>query len=343
MKKTALIIFVLATSPQLANKADSLREAKEYKKSGELYQKAFKIEKKDPISYNNSTYGSVGKTMNYDDNNSKPLLPFEPETILIQGGTFQMGSSDGDDDEKPIHAVTLNNFAIGKYEVTNAQFCEFLNEQGNQRKDSTEWIKLDGKWNDERCRIIKKENQFSVALGFENYPVTYISWDAAVAYCDWLSNKTDKIYRLPTEAEWEYASGNGSKHTKYSWGDGEPIASNGGNVADEALKKNFPEWAIFTGYNDGYVMNAPVGSFAANDFGLYDMTGNVWEWCSDWYGAYNNSNRLNPRGALHGTKKVIRGGGFLGSPWASRVADRYCDTPDHRGHVMGFRVAMTLK
>jgi formylglycine-generating enzyme len=267
---------------------------------------------------------------------------FVPETVIIKGGIFQMGSNEGDSDEKPIHAVTVDSFGMGKYEVTNVQFCQFLNEKGNQTVDGTDWIKLDGRWNEEKCRIVKNGDRYSVEPGFENYPVIFISWDAATAYCQWLSNKTGKTYRLPTEAEWEYAAGNGRKHTKYSWGNSGPTTSKGGNVADEALKKNFPKWAVFTGYNDGYVMNAPVGSFAGNDFGLFDMTGNIWEWCSDWDGPYKDGKQVNPTGALTGTKRVIRGGGWLGSPEASRVADRYSDIPDHRGHSMGFRVATTL-
>ncbi|HEV8283078.1 MAG TPA: formylglycine-generating enzyme family protein [Chitinophagaceae bacterium] len=283
-------------------------------------------------------------TTKYSKHQAKrQTLLFEPETILIQSATFQMGSNDGDSDERPIHTTIFDSFFLGKYEVTNTQFCQFLNEKGNQSKDGTEWIKLDGAWNSEKCRIVENGKLFSVASGFDNYPVIFISWDAAVAYCFWLSDKTGKAYRLPTEAEWEFAAGNGTKHTKYSWGNSEPSANKGGNVADESLKTILPKWDIFSGYNDGFVLNAPVGSFAANDFGLYDMTGNVWEWCSDWYGEYNVSNDVNPVGVLNGTKKVIRGGGWLGSPDASRVADRYSDTPDHRGHSMGFRVAMTLQ
>ena len=275
--------------------------------------------------------------------NTKQTLSFEPETVLIPGDTFQMGSNDGDSDEMPIHAVTLSSFYMGKYEVTNAQFCQFLNEEGNQLQDTTAWIKLNGTWNAEKCRIIQEGDHFTVAPGFNNYPVIYVSWDGAVAYCRWLRDKTGKIYRLPTEAEWEFSAGNGTRHTKFSWGNDGPSAGKGGNVADEALKKEFPKWEIFTGYNDGFVINAPVGSFNANDFGLYDMTGNVWEWCSDWSGKYNTGNALNPTGAPDGKRKVIRGGGWLGSPEACRVVDRYSDTHDHRGHSMGFRVAMTLK
>jgi formylglycine-generating enzyme len=270
----------------------------------------------------------------------KGTLNIEPETVLVAGGTFLMGSETGDKDEMPVHKVTINRFYMGKNEVTNAQFCQFLNEKGNQSQGGTEWIKLDGTWNAEKCRILQKDNQFSVESGFDNYPVIYISWDAAVAYCQWLRDKTGKLFRLPTEAEWEFAAGNGAKHTKYSWGNSEPSATKGGNVADEDLKKAFPKWEIFTGYSDGFVINAPVRSFAANDFGLYDMTGNVWEWCSDWKDVYKKREEINPTGAPTGTKRVIRGGGWLGSPEACRVADRYSDTPEHRGHSMGFRVAM---
>jgi formylglycine-generating enzyme required for sulfatase activity len=98
----------------------------------------------------------------------------------------------------------------------------------------------------------------------------------------------------------------------------------------------------FLNYNDGFVFNAPVGSFAPNEFGLYDMTGNVWEWCSDWEGEYSTSIESNPKGAATGVKKIIRGGGWLGYPDACRVADRYSDTQEHRGHSMGFRVVMTF-
>lgn len=94
------------------------------------------------------------------DHTKKQTSYLEPGTILIKGGTFEMGSNDGDNDEKPVHRVELNSFRMGQYEVTNAQFCQFLNEKGNRSNNGTEWIKLDGIWNSEKCRILKNENQF---------------------------------------------------------------------------------------------------------------------------------------------------------------------------------------
>lgn len=159
----------------------------------------------------------------------------EPEMVRIPGGTFRMGSNNGNDEEKPVHRVTVSDFYMGKYEVTNAQYCAFLNEKGNQKQDTIAWLDTDGSWGDEYCRIYAEGDIFKVEKGYENYPVIYVSWYGAKAYCDWLSEKTGKKYRLPTETEWEYAAGNGEKHTKYSWGDEEPAGKKGGNVSDETF------------------------------------------------------------------------------------------------------------
>lgn len=270
-------------------------------------------------------------------------VKIEPATVLIPGGQFMMGSVEGEDDEVPVHPVSLDSFYLAKYETTNAQFCQFLNEQGNQSQDGTAWINLTGNWNGEKCRILQQGNQFQVEPGYEDYPVVYVSWDGASAYSRWLNKKTGRPYRLPTEAEWEFAAGNGSRHTRYSWGNDPPSSSRGGNVADESLKQKFSQWTIFPGYDDAWVFNAPVGRFSPNDFGLFDMTGNVWEWCSDWFGSYDSATALNPIGPPNGKTKVIRGGGWLGSPQACRVTDRYADKPEHRGHSMGFRVAISVR
>ena len=181
----------------------------------------------------------------------------------------------------------------------------------------------------------------------DNHPVINISWNDARAYCDWLNRKTGKTYRLPTEAEWEYAASNGSKHTKFSWGNSDPSGKKGGSLADEtgAAKYNWTKNAtnIFIGYTDGYVNTAPAGSFDPNNFGLYDMTGNVWEWCSDWYGSdyYANSPSKDPTGPSSGSCRVLRGGSWFSVPLYCRVAFRDFVAPGYRNFHSGFRLART--
>ncbi len=261
--------------------------------------------------------------------------------VLIPGGTFQMGSEESDD-EKPVHRVTLSDFYLSKYEVTLAEFRAFIEASGYQTDaekegdsygyEGTEWKKIAG-------RNWRHDPEGNPAP--DNHPVINVSWNDAVAYCQWLGEKTGLPYRLPTEAEWEYAAGNGAKHTKFSWGNGDPTGKKGGNVADETGKKKFSTWTIFSGYTDGFVFTAPVGSFDYNDFGLYDMTGNVWEWCSDWYGSYASGNQTNPSGPASGSVRVLRGGSWLYHPLYCRVANRDSSTPGYRNGNVGFRLART--
>ncbi|MCS7004414.1 MAG: formylglycine-generating enzyme family protein [Cytophagales bacterium] len=271
------------------------------------------------------------------------LQPFEPELVYIPGGEFMMGSQqpEGEDDEWPQHLVKVNSFYMGKYEVTNKEYAFFLNEMGNQTTLGFLWIDLNGEDHGDRCRIEYKNNEYVVQRGYENYPVAFVSWYGAVAYANWLSKKTGKNYRLPTEAEWEYAAGNGSKHTRFSWGDTKPQGKNGGNVADESAKKKF-NWSVFIGYDDGYVFAAPVGRYHPNEFGLYDMTGNVWEWCSDWYqwDYYKISPYDNPKGAASGTSRVKRGASFHNAAMVCRVANRGSNPPNYTNHNLGFRLVL---
>jgi|GEM_PF-1853313 len=257
------------------------------------------------------------------------------DMALIRGGTFQMGSNEGTD-EQPVHSVTVSDFYMGKYEVTNAAFAKFLNAKGNQSEGGATWIDLDGKWEGEKCRISQSGSSFKIESGYENYAVICVSWYGAVAYCKWLGDQ----YRLPTEAEWEYAAGNGSRHTKYSWGDGSPSGKKGGNVADKTAKARHSGWTVFENYTDGHVYTAPVGQFDPNDFGLYDMTGNVWEWCSDWYGSdyYKNTLSKDPKGPGSGNYRVLRGGSWRSNPEYCRVAFRFNDDPLIRDLDFGFRV-----
>jgi formylglycine-generating enzyme required for sulfatase activity len=273
---------------------------------------------------------------------------YEEDMALVPGGTFQMGSNDGESDEKPVHSVTVSSFYLGKYEVTVRQFKEFIDASGyttDAEKDGgsnfwngKEWEKKSGtNWKHDAEGNLRPSSEY-------NHPVIHVSWNDATEYCKWLAQKTGKPYRLPTEAEWEYAAGNGAKHTKYSWGNGNPSGKQGGNVADETAKSNFSGWKIFEGYSDGFVFTAPVGSFNANEFGLFDMTGNVLEWCQDWYGSdyYANSPSSNPKGPNTGSYRVLRGGSWYNGPQVCRVAGRHGYTPGDGNGVIGFRLARTF-
>ncbi len=237
--------------------------------------------------------------------------------VKITGGTFQMGSNDGESDENPLHEVTLSDYYLNKYEVTIAQFKIFVDDTNYKTEaengdgsyvytDAGKYEKKAGiNWRYDAQGNLRPISQY-------NHPVIHVSWNDATAYCQWLSRKTGQSYRLPTEAEWEYSAGNGNSHTKYSWGNGNPSGRNGGNVADEAGKRKFSNWTIFSGYDDGYVFTAPVGSFNTNTLGLYDLTGNVWEWCQDYYeeNYYQASTSRDPQGPANGSTRVVRGGSW---------------------------------
>jgi formylglycine-generating enzyme required for sulfatase activity len=251
-----------------------------------------------------------------------------PDMVSIKGGTFKMGCTDEqgndcNDNENPAHDVTLSDFDMAKTEVTNEQFCAFLNEMGNRQEGGTEWINLRGTLGQEKCRIQSSDGKvFSVEKGYEKHPVIYVSWQGAKAYCDWLSQKTGKTYRLPTEAEWEFAARGGlfSRKTKY------------------AGSNDLVEVGWFT-ENTNDTGTRPVAQKKANELGLFDMSGNVYEWCADWWGDYKDIGRpaLNPKGADTGDYRVYRGGSWYSRTQYCRVSYRYYYTPTSRYFYLGFR------
>jgi formylglycine-generating enzyme required for sulfatase activity len=266
------------------------------------------------------------------------------EFVFIKGGCYQMGHTfgDGSSDEKPVHEVCVDDFYLGKYEVTVGQFRAFVNATGYR----TEAEKGDGAdhFTGSGWKIGANINWRNPGLSqTDRHPVVCVSYNDAVAFVEWLSRTAGKTYRLPTEAEWEYAARSGGKKYKYSWGNGSPS----GNIGDISVKREFPEWpnSIWEGYNDGYAFTAPVGSFSPNELGLYDMTGNVWEWCSDWFGVkyYSESRRTNPQGPDSGQFRVIRGGSWNCEARSLRASLRVRVDPSGRFDGLGFRLVLSAR
>jgi formylglycine-generating enzyme required for sulfatase activity len=257
------------------------------------------------------------------------------EMVYIPEGDFMMGTDKDEidqiwqkfgwkeewkqyaNDESPKHRVYVDGFWMYKYEVTVAQYRKFCNETERQMPP----VEPPWGWQD-------------------NHPIVFVAWDDAVSYCKWAG------VQLPTEAEWEYAARggntglNGKPRYTFVWGDELPKGKGGyGNLADESFKKEFPNLSIFEGYDDGYVHTAPVGSFNPNGFGLYDMNGNVWEWCADWYDEnyYQTSPTRNPKGPADGAMRVVRGGSWYGDPIDARAALRGRNDPVGWYVSSGFR------
>ncbi|MGO9467917.1 MAG: SUMF1/EgtB/PvdO family nonheme iron enzyme, partial [Isosphaeraceae bacterium] len=245
------------------------------------------------------------------ESHAEAPAPSDPESITtrvgqiklkrIPAGKFLMGSpdGDGDTDEHPQHEVRITRpFYLGVTEVTRGQFRLFVDETGYKTE-----AEKDGKggygWNEEAKKFEQSPRFTWQNPGFEQtdeHPVVNVTWNDAQEFVKWLSQKEGRIYRLPTEAEWEYACRAGTKTAYVSGDDAESLAAFG-NIADGTAKEKYPEWTTIAA-RDGYVYTAPVGRFRANAFGLYDMHGNVWEWCQDWYDAeyYKQSPGDDPRG-----------------------------------------------
>ena len=295
--------------------------------------------------------------------------------VFIKGGSFEMGAdnSQASQDEYPKHHVQLSGFWIDKTEVTNTQFAQFVaaTKYVTTAEKKIDWEVLKKqlppgtpKPSEDQLmpgalvfQIVKTARDYwwkmetnanwkhpsgpkSDIVGKENYPVVQVSWDDAQAYCRWAKK------RLPTEAEWEFAARGGLKNNIYTWGN-EPVEE--GKPKTNSWQGEFP---YFNTNKDLYLKSAPVKTFPANGYGLYDMAGNVWEWCQDWYG-YNyyrlvSNGVKNPKGPtksddpddLYASKRTIRGGSFLcndGYCSGYRNARRMKETPDTGMEHIGFR------
>lgn len=252
--------------------------------------------------------------------------------IKIPAGEFWMGSAAGEgyDDERPQHKVYLDEYYIGKYEITNEQFEKFVRETGyktDAEKEGKGYTYEDGKLEERSGRSWR----YYYSAGREKHPVVLVSWNDAKAFCDWAG------LRLPTEAEWEKAA-RGTDARKYPWGntwDGSKCVS---WETDISLLRSK------TGYVDmgSGRSTTPVGSFSnVSAYGCHDMAGNIWEWCNDWYGSgyYSTSPYQNPKGPVSGAGRVLRGGSWIDESARCRSANRNRAEPSYRYSGDGFRVA----
>ncbi|MBN1349803.1 SUMF1/EgtB/PvdO family nonheme iron enzyme [candidate division KSB1 bacterium] len=251
---------------------------------------------------------------------SRTATKTDPDMVYVAGGTFMMGSIESDD-EKPIHKVYVKDFYIDKYEVTNARFCEFLNEKGNQTEGGVEWLDIKSEY----CKIVKQGSKYVPVSGYGNHPVIMVSWYGANAYANWAGK------RLPTEAEWEYAARGGNKSKGYSY--------SGSNNVDAVAWY----WSNSTASGNSNLYQGhgtmSVGTKKSNELALHDMSGNVWEWCADWYASdyYSKSPYENPKGPSSGARRVLRGGSWYFLAYIARCADRINSNPRARGYNIGFR------
>lgn len=273
--------------------------------------------------------------------------------VQIPAGEFLMGSPEGEkdrDDDEQQHRVRITQaFYLGQHEVTVGQFRQFVNATGYKTE-----AEKDGEggygWNESTGEFEGDPKYNWKNTGFEqkdDHPVVNVTWNDAVAFCKWLSGQEGETYRLPTEAEWEYACRGGAEtSTAYYHGNDPEGLAQVANIADASFnskkKPNGLYWGISS--DDGYVFTSPTGQYHPNAFGLYDMHGNVWEWCADWYESeyYDKSPVDDPTGPKKGSFRVNRGGSWSSTARYCRSANRSRSNPTNRINFLGFRVARVL-
>ena len=266
----------------------------------------------------------------------------------IPPGTFMMGSpadEAGRDDNETLHKVTLTKgFLMGTTHVTKHQFETFVLDSAYQTDAEIYRAALafDGKG---FSRLAGASWRNPGYVQGDDHPAGEISWNDAKAFCYWLGAKERRHYRLPTEAEWEYATRAGTQ-TAYPWGN-TPDGGNGwANCCDQTAKDTFPDSTAFN-WTDGYVFTSPVGKFKPNAFGLYDMIGNEVEWCNDWYGKYPDGDATDPQGPVAentvDTYRVFRGGSFRDDPRHCRCACRNGRPQANYISDRGFRVVVDIE
>ncbi|NLX22364.1 MAG: SUMF1/EgtB/PvdO family nonheme iron enzyme [Phycisphaerae bacterium] len=311
--------------------------------------------------------------------NTTAVCP-QVDMVMIPAGEFQMGDTfnegEADERELPVHAVRVDAFYVDRYEVTNQQYADVLNwawRQGGhisviegvvyEAGSETDSAYCDTVTSSLDSQIIWDGSTFGVTAGKENHPMVKVSWYGSVAYANWRSGMEGRPmcydlatwncnyaaggYRLPTEAEWEKAARGGVSGRRFPWSDQDTIqharanyySSSNYSYDDSPTRGYHPTFAV-----GDFPYTSPGGYFAPNSYGLYDMAGNVWEWCNDWYGGtyYSSSPYSNPRGPASGTHRVLRGGYWGFYAFGCRVASRSGSSPGYRYNNGGFRVVCSV-
>lgn len=223
--------------------------------------------------------------------------------VKVVGGTFQMGKSADGYDETPVHSVTLSDYYIGETEVTQALWYTVMGQKPTP--DGPQW-----------------EEAYCIG---DDYPAYRVSWYDCQEFITKLNELTGKTFRMPTEAEWEYAAKGGNKSQSYIY--------SGSNIVGDVA------WYSPNSSNKTH----PVATKTPNELNLYDMSGNVYEWCSDWYDSYINDAQTNPTGATSGVSRVLRGGGSNDFAPSCRVVERHFNTPEYRTYRYGLRLVLDYK
>ena len=268
------------------------------------------------------------------------------ELTLIPAGTFAMGSplnEPGRRDEEPQRTVQISTpFYMGTYEVTRRQFAAFVQETGYKTDAEKEgWAYV---WGPEKWEKEPATWRHPLIEQTDDHPVVCVSHNDAEAFCQWLSRKTGRRVSLPTEAQWEYACRAGTR-TAYIWGDDWRGGKEWCNTADVTGKRQQPNFDACDEWEDGFVFTAPVGSFKPNAWGLYDMIGNVFEWCGDRCDELPDVGdttkiQVDPVGAASGKYYAARGGAWFYHPRRCRSAARSKNEPTRRGTHLGLRVVV---
>jgi formylglycine-generating enzyme len=307
-------------------------------------------------------------------------LELPPDMVFVPGGTFQMGDSfsEGELDEQPVHTVSLRPFSMSRCETTNGQYCDFLNDVRDELKvvdggvyalsdRSNSYPYCDTHARDVGSQIDYNGTVFRVRAkdgrSMSKDPMVVVTWYGAAAYCNWRSQQESRKpcydpstwtcdfskggYHLPTEAQWEYAARGGLSGKRFPWGntinhDHANYRANGSAYSYDTSP--YTDDTYHPAFDGTYPHTAPAGYFEPNGYGLYDMTGNVGEWCNDWYAGdyYVSSPADNPRGPSSGEYRVLRGGSWYDRANGCRVASRNYNTPSYCIGLHGFRLVRDL-